>query len=49
VKLNGVHAHMCPHCDFPVLEPAVRDELEALRDSMVDTAGPMHWHVERAA
>lgn len=49
VKLNGVHAQMCPHCDFPVLEPEVRDELEALRDSMVDTAGPMHWHVERAA
>lgn len=49
VKLNGLHAHMCPHCDYPMLAPALRDELESLKDTMADTAGPMYWQVERAA
>ena len=49
VKLNGVPAQICPCCALPNLAPQVREELEALGESMADTAGPMHWHVERAA
>lgn len=49
VRLNHVPAEVCPHCQLPVLTPEVKDQLEELAQTMEDTAGPMRWHVERAA
>jgi hypothetical protein len=49
VKLNNVPAEVCPHCELPVLAPDVKHQIDELGETMADTAGPLRWHVEKAA